>query len=93
VEWFEERRIAEAAEEAGIGVFVTADQDISYQQNMEGRKVCIVYLSANNWPVIKLHVAKIAAAINEAKPGAATRVDCGLFTRQRRPGPMGPTLG
>jgi hypothetical protein len=31
-----------AAEEAGFGVMVTADQSLEYQQNLKGRKLALV---------------------------------------------------
>jgi len=39
-----------------------------------GREIAIVSLSAHNWPIIKHHVAKIAAAIDGAQAGLFTRV-------------------
>jgi hypothetical protein len=58
-----------AAEEAGFDLFITADQEMSYQQNLTGRKVALVVLSTNNWSLIKAHVAEITAAIEAARPG------------------------
>lgn len=39
------------AEQYGIEVFVTGDQQLQYQQNLSGRKMAIVVLSATNWPI------------------------------------------
>ena len=39
-----------AAEKAGFDLFITADQELSYQQNLTGRKMALVVLSTNNWP-------------------------------------------
>ena len=33
-----------AAEEAGFDLFITADQEISYQQNLTGRKMALLVL-------------------------------------------------
>jgi hypothetical protein len=38
-----------AAEEAGFELFITADQEMRYQQNLKGRKMALVVLSTNNW--------------------------------------------
>jgi hypothetical protein len=38
-----------AAEEAGFELFMTADQEIKYQQNLKGRQMALVVLSTNNW--------------------------------------------
>lgn len=36
-----------AADDAAFDVFVTADQGLNYQQNIEGRKISLVILSTN----------------------------------------------
>ena len=79
-----------AAEKEAFDVMVTGDLSLTYQQNMVGRKIAIVSLSAIGWPVIEPHVLKIAEAVDRAAPGSFTRVDCGAFVR---PGhrPKGPT--
>jgi hypothetical protein len=64
-----------AAEEAGFELFITADQAISYQQNLTGRKMALVVLSTNNWASIKAHVSGIMAAINAATPGSYAEVE------------------
>jgi len=53
-----------AAEAAEFDLFITADQALSYQQNMKGRKIALLVLSTNNWSVVKAHVPEIMAAIN-----------------------------
>jgi hypothetical protein len=45
--------LLDAAEAAGFGLFITADQEMSYQQNMTGRKMALMVLSTNNWSFIK----------------------------------------
>ncbi len=52
------------AEQAGFDMLVTADKNMRYQQNLEGRRIALVVLSTPQWPVVKLHLAKIAAAVN-----------------------------
>ena len=39
------------------------------EQNLTGRKIAIVALGTNNWPILKRRGAEIAALVNEAKPG------------------------
>ena len=83
--------LLKAAEEAGFDVFVTGDRALEYQQNIKNRKIAMVSLSAHSWPLIKHHVAKIAAAIDGAPAGWCTHVECGRFARQRNP--KDPSLG
>ena len=40
------------AEQAGFDVFLTADKNIRYQQNLSGRRLAIVALSTPQWPVL-----------------------------------------
>lgn len=83
--------LLEAAETAGFDVLVTGDQSMPFEQNVSARRLAIVTLSAIEWPIIKNHLAKIAAAIDEAEPGQITRVDIGKFVRRgskpKEPGP------
>ena len=66
-----------AAEDAGFDLFITADQELSYQQNLTGRRIAMLVLSTNNWTVIKEQVAEITAAIDAATPGSFAFVDIG----------------
>ena len=66
--------LLDAAEEAGFDVFITADQELSYQQNLTGRQMALVVLSTNNWSIIKAHIGEIMAAIDAATPGSYTEV-------------------
>ena len=62
------------AEYAGFDVLLTADKNMRYQQNLRGRKIAIVVLSTPQWPVVRVHLDRIAAAVNAAKPGSQTEV-------------------
>jgi len=64
-----------AAEEAGFDLFITADQEIKYQQNLKGRRVALVVLSTNNWASIQMHHVGIIAAISAATPGSYAEVE------------------
>jgi argininosuccinate synthase len=66
-----------AAEEAGFDLFITADQELSYQQNLAGRKIAVLVLSTNNWSVVKANMPEITTAINAAKSGSFAFVDIG----------------
>lgn len=69
--------LLKAAEEHGFEVFLTGDQALAYQQNLAVRQIAIVTLSANNWPILKKSMGKIAEAIDEATPGSFRFVECG----------------
>jgi hypothetical protein len=63
------------AEGAGFDVFVTGDKNIRYQQNLAGRKIAVVVLSTPQWPLVRLHTDRIAAAVNAATPGSYAEVE------------------
>ena len=63
------------AEEAVFDLLVIADKNIRYQQNLEGRRIAPVVLSTPRWPVVKLHVDKIVAAVTAATPGGYFEVE------------------
>jgi hypothetical protein len=62
------------AERAGFEVFLTADKNIRYQQNLGTRNIAIVVLSTPQWPLVRLHTARIAAAVNAAMPGSYVEI-------------------
>ncbi len=62
------------AERAGFDVLLTADKNIRYQQNLAGRKIAVVVLSTPQWPLVRLHTAKVAAAVNAGTPGSYAEV-------------------
>ena len=63
------------AERVGFDVFLTADKNMRYQQNLRGRRIALVVLSTPQWPVVRLHIERIAAAVNAATPGSYNEVD------------------
>jgi hypothetical protein len=64
-----------AAEAVGFDVLVTTDKNIRYQQNLAGRTIAIIVLGNAQWPILRLHVARVVAAVNAATPGSFTEVD------------------
>ena len=55
--------------EGVFDAFVTADQQLKYQQNLAGRRLAILVLSTNRWPNIKVKTPEIIAAIQALRPG------------------------
>ena len=54
--------LLKTAEDAGFDVMVTADKNIQYQQNMQGRNIALVVLSNNERDIVTRNVPGIAAA-------------------------------
>jgi hypothetical protein len=71
-----------AAEDNGIDVLLTGDQTLTYEQNLAGRRLAVVALSAIKLPIIKHYLAEIIAALDNAAPGSFQSVECGTFHRK-----------
>ena len=63
------------AEAAGFEVLVSTDKNIRYQQNLTGRKIALVILGNQQWPLVKLHLDEIAAVVNAATQGGFAEVE------------------
>ena len=61
--------------ETAFDVLVTVDTNLRYQQNLKGRKIAIVVLGNSAWRMVRVHLDRIAAIVNEATPGSYTEVD------------------
>ena len=55
--------------EGEFDAFVTADQQLKYQQNLTGRTLAILVLSTNRWPKVAAKTPEIIAAIQALRPG------------------------
>ena len=66
--------LLQEAEAAGFEVFITADKNIRYQQNLTRRRIAILVLENAQWPILRPHVARVVAAVNAATPGSYTEV-------------------
>jgi hypothetical protein len=72
------------AEQTGFDVMVTSDQNIRYQQNLSGRKLALVVLGSNIWPIVRQYGAAIAARVDGASPGGYYFIDMPLPPKVRR---------
>lgn len=57
------------AELNGFELFITADQNIRYQQNLSGRAICILELSSNKLRDIEAAAALLRTTIAKMKTG------------------------
>ena len=63
------------AEQEGFEIFITTDQNLSYQQNVNALRVAIVVLTSTSWPRIRTAAAAINQAIDSAVLGSFREVD------------------
>lgn len=62
--------LLKAAEAEGFDLLITADQNIRYQQNLTGRKLSLVVIGSNIWPIVRRHRDTIAAKVDAAIAGS-----------------------
>lgn len=68
------RALLIAAEAAGFDVLITTDKNMRYQQHLTGRTIAIIVLGNAKWPVLRMHVAHVVAAVAAATPGRFVEV-------------------
>ena len=66
--------LLKTSEENVFDIMVTCDRNLRYQQNLKGRKLAIVEITTNNWPLIEPRVRQVDAAV----PGSYTVVEISL---------------
>lgn len=66
----ENGELLKAAEAAGFDVLVTSDQNIRYQQNLARRRLALVVLGSNIWPIVCKHAGAISAAVDNTTPSS-----------------------
>jgi hypothetical protein len=75
VDTLENGELLKAAEAAGFNVPVTPDKNIRYQQNLTVRTIALVVLGNPQWPILRLNVDRVVAAVNAARPGSYVEVE------------------
>jgi len=79
----ENGELLNAAEAAGFDMMVTSDQSIGFQQNMVGRKLALVVLGSNIWPIVREHGATIKDTVDAAKPGSYEFIEMPVPRKRR----------
>lgn len=64
-----------ALAESEFDLFLTADRNLEYQQNLKGRRIAVLLLSTNHWPTLKRQVALVQATIDKVQPGELVRLE------------------
>ncbi len=67
--------LLDVAEEAGFELFITADKNLRYQQNLTKRKIAIVIIGNAQWRILRHYVDRVIAAVNAATPGSYAEVE------------------
>ncbi len=80
----ENGELLRAAEAAAFDVIITSDQNIRYQQNLKGRKLALLVLGSNIWPIVRNHGVTIAAKLDAAKSGSCDFIEMPVPPKPRR---------
>lgn len=59
-----------AALEGVFDILITADKNLRYQQNLVGRKLAIIELPTNRWPLLRPLHARILEAVDACEPAS-----------------------
>lgn len=62
--------LLKAAEASGFDVLLTGDKNLSYQQNLTGRKFAVVVLETTRWKRLRENTVSTVAAVNRATAGS-----------------------
>lgn len=57
--------LLDVAEAQGFDLFVTCDQNLSYQQNLRARRIRVVVLWTNRWRLPQAESTRIEALLSE----------------------------
>jgi hypothetical protein len=71
----ENGELIQKAEEAGYELLLSTDKNIRYQLNLTNRRIALIVLGNSQWPVVRLHLDRIVAAVNACTPGSYTEVE------------------
>jgi len=61
--------LLDAAEKSGFEVFIVADKNLRYQQNLSSRRIAILELWTNHRPTLEKSFAHIQKAVEGLKAG------------------------
>ena len=61
--------------EGQFDLFITADQNIRYQQNLSGRRIPIIELSTNNLRKILASASLVQSAAETIEPGEFRQIE------------------
>jgi len=61
--------LLDVAEQADFTVFIVADKNLRYQQNLSTRRVAILELWTNHRPTLEKHFPELYAAVTRIRPG------------------------
>ena len=77
--------LLDAAEEYGIDVFITTDNKMEHQQNLQKRSFATVFITEANWIRIRPHAAAVREAVLSAERGMKKHLEMPDEDRSKAP--------
>jgi len=76
-----------AAEAEGFAILLTSDQNIPFQNNLEGRRIAVISITTNHWDTIRQTPERVQDACDGAGEGTYVTVQFPRSPKRRRPYP------
>jgi len=67
--------LLQRAEQNGFNLFIVADKNLRYQQNLKGRALAILELWTNHRPTLEKHLDKIKLSVERISAGEYVVLD------------------
>jgi hypothetical protein len=61
--------------EEQFDVLLLADKNLRYQQNLRSRRIALIELPTNRWPLVEKIASRIAQAVEQAAPSSYTIIE------------------
>ena len=61
--------------EEQFDVLLLADKNLRYQQNLRSRRIALIELPTNRWPLVEKIASRIAQAVEQAAPNSYTIIE------------------
>ena len=68
----------------GSSVMLTSDQNTGIKQNLTGRRLALIALGSNIWPLVREHGAAIAVGVDAATPGSYGFIEIPMLPKRRQ---------
>ncbi len=83
----ENGELLKLAEESGFDVMITCDQNIKYQQNLAERRLALVVLGSNIWPIVHTYATAITSAVDASQHGSFAFIEMPHKSKRQSPSP------
>lgn len=70
-------KLLRAANDAGFDVLLTADQNMFFQQNLDGIRIAVLVVPTNRKRLVQKCVAAVVQSLSEIQPGQKVVMDLG----------------